>query len=73
MPTSNDTTTLFDLSNLSGDSTPVSISEFLKVNEECPPDPSELADLRACPVGGTVNLGIGGGFVTVRRVPWPES
>lgn len=47
---------------------PMSIAAFLKVNDECPPDPSELAELRACPVGGAVNLGIGGGFVTVRRV-----
>jgi hypothetical protein len=59
---------VFDLSELSGDSTGVPLSDFLRVNEECPPDQSEIDALRECPILGTVNLGIGGGSVTVRRV-----
>jgi len=58
----------FDFSDLSGDPTPVLLAEFLAVNEECPPSPSEVAALEACPVLGTVNIGVGGGFVTVKRV-----
>ncbi len=61
-----DAAKLFDMSELGGGD-PISIAEFLKINEECPPDKSEVAELRAAPVGGTVHLGIGGGFVTVRR------
>lgn len=60
----------FDMSDLDGDpgDPPTTLEEFLRVNEECPPCPEELLDLVTCEVGGTVNLGIGGGFVTVRRV-----
>lgn len=60
----------YDMSELGGEpgDPPTTLEEFLRVNDECPPDPSELAELVTVPVGGTVNLGIGGGFVTVRRV-----
>lgn len=58
----------FDLSDLSGDSTPCSLDDFLADNEECPPDESEIRALLDCPVDGRVRLGIGGGFVTVKRV-----
>jgi len=61
-----DSSKLFDMDALDVGE-PITIAAFLRVNEECPPDPKELAELRACPVGGSVNLGIGGGFVTVKR------
>ncbi len=71
MTTTSDSTKLFDMSALDAGE-PISLAEFLRINSEengcTPPDPSEVDELRACPVGGTVNLGIGGGFVTVRRV-----
>ena len=66
--------TLFDMSELDGTpgDPPLSLAAFLAINSEengcTPPDPSEVDELRACPVGGKVNLGIGGGFVTVTRV-----
>lgn len=68
MHTPGDSLKFFDLSDLSGDAEPCSLADFLGVNQECPPDESEVEALRSCPVAGTVNLGIGGGFVTVRRV-----
>lgn len=58
----------FDLSDLSGDTSPVPLETFLAENEECPPDPDEVRALRACAVGETARLGIGGGFVSVRRM-----
>jgi hypothetical protein len=63
-----DTTIMLDLSELSGDATPASLANFLTDNAECPPDESEISALRALQVGNTTRLGIGGGFVTVRRV-----
>lgn len=58
----------FDLSDLSGDSTPCTLDDFLKANEECPPDPAEVESLVNANIGDKVNLGIGGGFITVTRV-----
>jgi hypothetical protein len=65
---SNDKTLKFDLSDLTGDVEPVSLYDFLADNRECPIDDSEVKALRACPVAGTINIGIGGGFITVKRV-----
>ena len=58
----------FDLSDLSGDPTPCSLDDFLADNEENPPDEAEIRALLDCPVDGRVNLAIGGGHVTVKRV-----
>lgn len=71
MSAAQDAALIFDMSELdAGD--PLSLAAFLEINSEAngciPPDPGEVAELRACPVGGIVKLGIGGGFVTVRRV-----
>ena len=63
-----DAARMFDLADLTGDHAPCSIADFLDCNQECPPDASEVSDLRSCELGGTVNLGIGGGFVMAIRV-----
>lgn len=63
----------FDISHLSGDRQPVSLATILRENGGAQGmDPDELARLRACKVGGRVNLGIGGGHVTFVRVPAPR-
>ncbi len=58
----------FDMSDLSGESEPVSLELFLRENDECPPDDAELLALVSCNIGDDVRLGIGGGIVTVKRV-----
>jgi hypothetical protein len=57
---------VFDMSEL--DAPRTTLADFLAVNAECPPDDGERLELARCPVGGEVRLGIGGGYVTVRRI-----
>ena len=59
---------MLDLSDLTGDSSPVSLEEFLSANEENPIDAEDVEVLKALKVGETTALGIGGGWVEIRRV-----
>jgi len=63
-----DASVWLDLSDLSGETAPVSLEAFLADNAECPPDASEVAALRALRVGERCHLSIGGGAVVVVRV-----
>lgn len=63
----------FDISDLAGPGRPVSLASILRENGGARGmDPDELRQLRTCKVGGKVNLGIGGGFVTFVRVAAPR-
>lgn len=63
----------FDISDLAGPGAPVSLATIIRDNGGAAEmDPAELRRLRACKVGGKVNLGIGGGHVTFVRVPAPR-
>jgi hypothetical protein len=57
-----------DLYDLTGSHEPVSLSQFLRDNQEFPPTPEELRALRRLGIGQTAHLGIGGGSVKVQRV-----
>lgn len=67
----NDDSIFFDISDLCGDDPAghPSLAQIIADNGgESEMDPDELAALRACPIGGKVNMGIGGGYVTFVRV-----
>lgn len=59
---------LLDTSDLSGDSTPISLEDFIEINEESPLSSEEVDALRALKVGESAHLGIGGGSVAITRV-----
>lgn len=70
-PQPSDKRILLDLSDLSGDETPVSLADFIRTNSEPDVTPLDLDDVRALRrlrPGETLHLGIGGGAVTVKRV-----
>jgi hypothetical protein len=63
-----------DLSDLSGDSTPVSLAEFIAVNSApgvTPLERGDIAVLRRLKVGEHATLGIGGGRIDVWRTDGP--
>lgn len=60
-----------DISDLSGEKDPISLKEFIEVNEGEdvePPDPREIQTLRHLQPGASAHLSIGGGHVTIKRV-----
>jgi len=57
-----------DLSDLTGDPRPVSLRAFLDDNEETGFDSRTLAALHSMEPGDVLDLDVGGGVVTVRRV-----
>lgn len=59
---------ILDVSDLSGDPTPVSLADFLDTNQEVPLPDGEVSALRRLRVGEKAHLGVGGGHVVVRRV-----
>jgi hypothetical protein len=59
---------MLDTSDLTGDAAPVSLAEFLAANAECGLGDGEEDALCALAVGATCQIGIGGGYVTIRRV-----
>jgi hypothetical protein len=66
-----DTEILLDLSDLTGDSDPVSLSDFINANSEpgvAPLDDRDVDHLRRLRPGQRIYLSIGGGAVEVRRV-----
>lgn len=59
---------LLDLSDLTGDATPVSLEQLVADNAECPLSLRDVAALAELAIGETAHVGIGGGAVLVRRV-----
>lgn len=72
MTTQTDDSIFFDVTDLAGETDAMghpSLAEIIADNGgEEGMEPDELAALRACPVGGNVNMGIGGGYVVFTRV-----
>ncbi len=61
---------MLDLSDLSGDETPVSLSEFVRANREpgvVPLSTREVNRMRRLRPGEAIGLPIGGGWARVRR------
>lgn len=59
---------LLDLSDLSGDPTPIPLADLIRDNIDARLDDAEVEDIRRTDVGGTAYLSIGGGAVMVRRL-----
>ena len=60
-----------DVSDLSGDPTPLTLNAFIEINEtfsDSPLLPEEVEALRALKVGESTHLGIGGGSIVIVRV-----
>jgi len=70
-PAPSDRRIQLDLSDLTGDDTPVTLADFIADNSGPgvePLDPGDVRQLRKLRPGQSVHLGIGGGAVTVTRV-----
>lgn len=64
-----DASIVFDVSDLTGFSATASLAKIVAENGgDDEMNPRELSALRTCPIGGKVNMGIGGGFVTFIRI-----